>query len=79
MVAEVYSKSDLNTKLWPKIIEFSELSATSLKITKKLLQKFDMKKLDEVAEAELDELYQRLDKPDFIEFLVNFIGKKSKL
>lgn len=79
MVSEVFSGNELNEKLWPRIVAFSELPAASLKITKKILQKFDEKKLDEVLELELDELYQRFDKPDFIEALVSFIGKKSKL
>lgn len=79
MVSEVFPHSDLNDKLWPKIIEFSELPAISLKTTKRILQKFELKKLDEVLEVELEELYQRFDKPDFIEALVNFLSKKSKL
>ncbi|XP_055323559.1 enoyl-CoA delta isomerase 2-like [Sitodiplosis mosellana] len=78
-VAKVYTKSELDTVLWPKIREQSELSRESICVTKKLQSKFDQKSLETACDAELKELYKRFSTDDFIQAVVNFIQRKSKL
>lgn len=79
MVSEIVAKSDLETKLWPRIERFALLSAESIQTTKKLLQKFDTDKLDAVCDAELDELYERFHSEDFANAVIAFMSRKAKL
>lgn len=78
LVSEIVNKSDFETKLWPRIENFARLSASSMQVTKKLLQKFEISKLDEVCDAELDELYQRFGTEDFMNAITAFMARKQK-
>lgn len=79
MVSEIVKRSDFDTKLWPRIESFALISTASIRITKKLLQKFEISKLDAVCDAELDELFQRILTEDFINAVVAFMTRKAKL
>lgn len=78
-VSEIVKNVDLETKLWPRIEQFAQLSTESLQVTKKLMQKFEISKLDAVCDAELDELYQRFGSEAFTDAIVAFMTRKSKL
>lgn len=78
-VSKIYRKSELDTVLWPKIREQSELSRESISITKKLISKFDVKDLEKACDGELDELSKRFDTEDFLNAIANFMQRKSKL
>lgn len=79
MVSEIVKKSELDSKLWPRIESFAQLSAESIKVTKKLLQKFEISKLDAVCDAELDELYQRFNTEDCMNAIAAFMTRRAKL
>lgn len=79
MVSEIVKKSDFDTKLWPRIESFALISTASIQITKKLLQKFEISKLDAVCDAELDELFKRFPTEDCMNAMVTFMTRKAKL
>lgn len=78
-VSKVYTKSELETILWPQIQEHSKLPVKSLEITKKLMKKFEIKDLEKVCDEETEELYKRFESDDFIIALTKFLQRKSKL
>lgn len=79
MISEIVKHTDLDTKLWPRIESFALLSAGSIQATKKLLQKFEISKLDAVCDAELDALFQRFHTEDCLNAIATFMTRKAKL
>lgn len=78
-VSKVYKKSELDTVLWPKICEQSELSRDSICVTKKLISRFNQKDLKIACDGELEELTKRFETDDFFQAITNFMERKSKL
>lgn len=79
LISKVFKHSELNTVLWPKLIEFSKLPRESLCTTKRLMSKFQVDKLDKVCDIELQELYKRMQSEEFFEAVATFMQRKSKL
>lgn len=79
LVSEVFKKSDLDTVLWPKLIASSELPIGSLCTTKKLMSVFEIKELEDSCDRELEELFKRFNSEEFMEAVVSFVTRKSKL
>lgn len=78
-VSEVIPKRDLDEKLWPRIEQFSQLPRGSLGVTKQLMKKFEIAELEEALKVELDELFKRFSSQEFMDALVNFMSRRSKL
>lgn len=78
-VSKVYKKSELDTVLWPKLREQAELSRGSICVTKKLISRFDVNDLENACEEELVQLNKRFETEDFMQAVVNFMSRKSKL
>jgi len=78
-VSEVIPKSELNSKLWPRIKEYAKLPRASLMITKRLVKRFDKIDLELALIEEVDELYKRFTSQDFYQALTQFMTQKSKL
>lgn len=78
-ISKVYKTFELDTILWPKLCEYSKLPRQSLCATKKLMNKFQVDKLDAVCDEELKELYKRIESDEFMEAVANFMQRKSKL
>lgn len=79
LVAEVFTKGDLEQKLWPKITDWATLPRDSLKVTKKLIKKFELTELEKACEQELDALYERFTTEEFTMAILDFMSRKSKL
>lgn len=79
LVSKVYKKPELDTILWPQLVQQSRLPVDSLKVTKNLMQRFESENLQRSCDFELIELYKRFESMDFIEALMNFMQRKSKL
>lgn len=79
MVSKVFTRNELETVLWPQLIRQSKLPVESLKVTKSLMHRFVSDELRQACDFELSELYKRFESPDFIEALLNFMQRKSKL
>lgn len=79
LISKVYKRSELDTLLWPKLVEFSQLPRESLCTTKRLMSKFQVDKLEKVCDIELQELYKRMESEEFMQAVATFMQRKSKL
>lgn len=78
-VSEVVNTSELTTKIWPRIEKFSELPKESVRVSKRLMQKFDLDTLEKACDDEMVELYKRQDSEEFMNAVISFMNRKSKL
>lgn len=78
-VSELFTLDELDTKVWPKIQEFTELSKESICVTKRLMKRFEENALMSSLEWELVELRKRFLSPDAAEAVIKFMSRKSKL
>jgi len=78
-VSEVFTTSELATKLWPRIENYATLPKDSMRVSKKLLKKFDLVELEKACDDEMVELYKRQDSDEFMNAVINFMNRKSKL
>lgn len=78
-VSEVFATSELLTKLWPRIENFATLPKNSMRVSKKLMKKFDIDTLEKVCDEEMAELYKCQDGEEFMNAVINFMNRKSKL
>ncbi|XP_063700728.1 enoyl-CoA delta isomerase 2 [Culicoides brevitarsis] len=77
-VSEIYDPRD-SAKVWKKIEELAELPLQSIKTTKALVKKYDLKVLEEVNNMEAKELIERFTSEEAMEAIINFNTKKHKL
>jgi len=78
-VSEVFTTSELATKVWPRIEGYATLPKDSMRVSKMLLQKFDLVELERACDEEMIELYKRQDSEEFMNAVFNFMSRKSKL
>lgn len=78
-VSEVFTTSELSTKLWPRIEKFATLPKESVRVSKGLMKKFDVVALEKACDDEMAELYKRQDSEEFMTAVLNFMSRKSKL
>lgn len=78
-VSEVFTTSELSTKLWPRIENYATLPKDSMRASKYLLRKFDLAELEKACDDEMVELYKRQDSEEFMNAVINFMNRKSKL
>lgn len=80
LVSEVYTKSELDTVLWPKLLEHSKLPKASLTVTKKLMTESEIEIMERYCHREMEELSKRYESPEFLEAVARFmLPRKSKL
>lgn len=79
LVSEIFKRDELNSILWPRIVNYSKLPVESLKVTKSLMVRFELKELESACEKELIELCKRFESQDFIDGVIRFMERKSKL
>lgn len=78
-VSEVFTSSELTTKVWPRIETFATLPKNSMKVSKMLMKKFDLDKLEKACDDEMVELYKCQDSDEFMNAVISFMNRKSKL
>lgn len=79
LVSKIYKKFELDSILWPQLRDQSKLPQESIRVTKKLISKFDIENLEKSCDLELEQLYKRFESEDFVEAVANFMQRKSKL
>lgn len=79
LVSQVFKQDELNSILWPRIVNYSKLPVESMKITKSLMVRFELKELESACEKELTELCKRFETQDFVDGVIRFMQRKSKL
>lgn len=79
-VSEIFhGNQELETKIWPKVIELSKLPSGSLAAGKKVIRDADRLQLLQALKLECDVLYERWQSSEFFEAIQNFANRKSKL
>lgn len=77
-VSKLYDPKKEN-EIWKEIYQLSELPVQSIKITKGLMKKYDLKVLEEVNNMEATALIERFQSDEAIQAIISFNSKKSKL
>uniref|UniRef100_T1PA59 Enoyl-CoA hydratase/isomerase n=1 Tax=Musca domestica TaxID=7370 RepID=T1PA59_MUSDO len=77
--SRVYKPSEVDTVIWPKLREYSELPAESLQISKRLMRSPEKEHLVKAIDAECEELRKRFHSEEFINAIIQFSMRKSKL
>lgn len=79
-VAEIFNgNQELESKIWPKIKEYSQLPPGSLLAGKKVMRDAERQHLLQALKLECDTLYERWQSPEFFEAIQRFANRKSKL
>lgn len=77
-VSKVYDPKEVG-KVWKEIEKLAELPLESIKVTKGLMKRYDLKVLEEVNKTEATELVSRFTSEEAMEAIINFNTKKHKL
>lgn len=77
-VSEVYARGEQDTKIWPRIQEFAKLPPGSVRVSKRLMRRFDETALMAACEHELVELRERRDTEEAQNAIVSFMNRKTK-
>ncbi|CAD7002478.1 enoyl-CoA delta isomerase 2, mitochondrial isoform X2 [Ceratitis capitata] len=77
-VSKIFEPAELETNIWPKLREFSELPPESLQTSKRLIRQHERDTIYRSLNAESEELYKRLLSEEFTNALVAFANRKNK-
>lgn len=77
-VSEVYTPAERDTKIWPRIEEFAKLPPGSVRVSKRLMRRFDESALMAACEFEVAELRERFLTEEAQNAIVNFMSRKTK-
>lgn len=78
-LSELWSGNELETKIWPRIEEFSKLPKDSVRISKNLMKRFDTVALVAANENELVALKERSTSTEAMDAIISFMNRKAKL
>lgn len=78
-VSRIYKNSEVDAVIWPKLREYSELPPESLQISKRLVRSQEKQALMKAIDDECDELAKRFKSDEFINAVIQFAMRKSKL
>ncbi|ALC43492.1 CG13890 [Drosophila busckii] len=78
-VSRIFKSSELHSVVWAKIHQYSELPPNSLKECKRLIQLPLKEQLNRACEVECETLLKRFYDEEFMQAIVNFAMRKSKL
>ncbi|XP_037026115.1 enoyl-CoA delta isomerase 2-like isoform X2 [Bradysia coprophila] len=79
LVSEVFTPTDLQTTIWPRIESFSKLPRNSIMVGKKLLRNIESDKLERARKEEAVALFKLIDSGEFKNAALQFLNRKSKL
>ncbi|KAH8302982.1 hypothetical protein KR044_012870 [Drosophila immigrans] len=78
-VSRIFKLSELDSVVWPKIREYAELPPNSMKECKRLINVALREKLEQANDEECEALYKRFFDAEFMEAIMKFTKRKSKL
>ncbi|XP_034481220.1 enoyl-CoA delta isomerase 2, mitochondrial [Drosophila innubila] len=78
-VSRVFKLSELDSVVWPKIREYAELPPHSIKESKRLINVSLRENLIRANDEECAELLNRMYDDEFVQAMVKFLNRKSKL
>lgn len=78
-VSRVYKSHEFHEKSWKALLEFANQPIEALLMSKRLMRQVDKDLLLKAINAECIALEQRLQSEEFLQAVLNFSQKKSKL
>uniref|UniRef100_A0A182K1S9 Enoyl-CoA hydratase n=1 Tax=Anopheles christyi TaxID=43041 RepID=A0A182K1S9_9DIPT len=79
VVAAVIKRDEIETKLWPQILEHGRLPIGSIKAGKLLINRFQRDKLYEANDRETEALMDRYQTEESMNAVMEFMMRKSKM
>lgn len=79
LVTRTFKSDELDSIVWPKLREYSQLPKHSLLATKALMRKLEKDRLYQALYKECEELYSRFYSEEFINAVAQFAARKSKI
>ncbi|EDW92763.1 enoyl-CoA delta isomerase 2 [Drosophila yakuba] len=77
-VSRIFKASELESLIWPKLREYSELPTNSLLQGKRLIKEGFVENLIQANEAECKQLLQQFQHPEFFQAIMDFASRKNK-
>lgn len=78
LVSELFSRNELQSKIWPKLEAFAKLPYNSLIATKRLMKKFDLEELEAANNDEIIALMERAQSEESFQAAMEFLQRKKK-
>lgn len=78
-VSEIFKDDELDSKIWPRIEKFAKLPKESMQVTKSLIKHNEVEVLDRVMVREIEALEKRWESEEFMNAIVQFMNRKSKI
>uniref|UniRef100_A0A182J6E9 Enoyl-CoA hydratase n=1 Tax=Anopheles atroparvus TaxID=41427 RepID=A0A182J6E9_ANOAO len=79
VVAGVVKRDEIETKLWPQILEHGTLPIGSIKAGKALINRFQREQLNEANDRETEALLGRYQTEESLNAVMAFMSRKSKM
>ncbi|XP_052894809.1 enoyl-CoA delta isomerase 2 [Anopheles moucheti] len=79
VVANVLKRDEIDSKLWPQILEYGKLPIGSIKAGKMLINRFQRDKLHEANDRETEALMDRYQTEESMNAVMEFMMRKSKM
>ncbi|XP_049290471.1 enoyl-CoA delta isomerase 2 [Anopheles funestus] len=79
VVAAVLKRDEMESKLWPQILEYGKLPIGSIKAGKMLINRFQRDKLHEANDRETEALMDRYQTEESMNAVMEFMMRKSKM
>jgi len=77
-VSRIFKTSELDSVVWPKLRQYSELPANSLLQGKRLIKEGFVENLIRANESECKQLLQQFQHPEFFQAIMDFASRKAK-
>jgi len=77
-VSRIFKASELESVIWPKLRQYSELPTNSLLQGKRLVKDGFLENLIKANEAECKQLLQQFQHPEFAQAIIDFASRKNK-
>ncbi|XP_016955549.1 enoyl-CoA delta isomerase 2 [Drosophila biarmipes] len=77
-VSRIFKHSELDSVVWPKLRQYSELPTNSLLQGKRLIKEGFVENLIKANESECKQLLQQFQHPEFFQAIMDFANRKAK-
>ncbi|XP_075163089.1 enoyl-CoA delta isomerase 2-like [Haematobia irritans] len=78
-VTKIFNISQIDSHVWPKLVKYSQMNRESLQKSKNLKRKHEKEHILRALHMECDALYERFYSEEFVNAVIEFSAKKSKI
>lgn len=79
LISEIFKSCELETKIWPRLENYSKLSQSSMMATKALIKRNELEILNRVNKEEGEALNKRWTSGEAVNAIVEFMQKKREI